>query len=218
MTYFFKNIPMLYIAFIILLVSKAEAQKTHDSLEYETCIRSNLQHWVNFWKQFDDQFDVSILQFREKNVLKYESRLVWDSVQSSRVSDKSFCFFSPDSNKMADIYSYRYGPLKELPDRKVFISGGEPDTEVKLIDLAKDSIYIFLSSGTPTEYQDACWYDSSTLIVAGCNENDEQLNTYYPFYYILDFENKFILLYKENAHYKPGIRNYIRYKFDVAEE
>jgi len=212
-----NSFSILYLILFLIIIPKAQAQNngTLDSSKCARCIEQKLPEWVSFWKEFNCKFNVYNFYLIRQRYLKYETGLSWNSFQMSRTSDKSLCFFSPDSAKMADIYSYRYGIARK--NGKVILKGGEPDSQIKLIDLVKDSIYMFLTSGTPTEYQDACWFDPSTLIVTGCGEIHE-LRVCRPFYYVLDFANNIVAFYNGNVTGDPKARNYIKYKYSITNE
>jgi hypothetical protein len=80
--------------------------------------------------------------------------------------------WSPDSNYILDYGSYGSVKVKDNKTGNTKIEGGEPDTEVSLINPKTKTRTRILFFGPGTNVSDARWLSASQVAILGTDEND----------------------------------------------
>lgn len=145
-------------------------------------MRKNVSDWSRFhleefWS--DDSLEAKAFQPEKDFYKDYASVLRW----------------SPDSSYVLDFGSYGHVRVTDHASGKTRLEGGEPDTEVALIDPKSNIKTRLLFFGPAATVFDSRWLDSSQVAVIGTYDenNDNHPDT---IMWIIDAKDKFFRKYK----------------------
>ena len=99
--------------------------------------------------------------------------------------------WSPDSSSILDIGSYGFVPVKNSKG-EINIEGGEPDTEVALIDTEKEKRTRLLYVGPSTTIVDGYWLSKDELVILGTFKDEAKTDT---LMWMVDLQAKLFRLY-----------------------
>jgi hypothetical protein len=127
----------------------------------------DLLKWSQRMSKKDSSF--SITHFRKNGEEHLQSQ---PAISYSREDWKAFLpylVFSPDHSRAIDLYSYGNIAVKK-PDDTDSLEGGDPDSEVSLVDVATKHKQRLLFAGPGTVFQMAAWIDDSTVLITGTSD------------------------------------------------
>ena len=135
------------------------------STEFLDTFSSNLKPWL---EQTLKKPDAHLKDF------KYADNWVEDSLVISKQNlDKDFLksyeavlVYSPDQQKVIDMGTYGT-VINKNKENKTTIQGGEPDTEIAVIDLPTKQRRRIFFSGPGTSVEKGFWMNDSTVVLAG---------------------------------------------------
>jgi hypothetical protein len=110
---------------------------------------------------------------------------------------KPYFIFSPDHSSAIDLYSYGTIPEKQ-PDGSVKLEGGDPDSEVSLVDIKTRHKRRLLFGGPGTVFQQAAWVDDSTVIITGTSDANENNQTQ-PVLWKINLRDSTLISYNYDA-------------------
>ncbi len=120
-------------------------------------IEKNYPDWIARWKKVNPDFS---LQWQRRNENTGEQEF-------SQKGDGEIGLKSSD-DFIGDLADLNKDLLALSPDKKMAVniySGGDPDTDVKLIDLGKKKSKTILSCGPDCGFNHAFWLDNNTFFV-----------------------------------------------------
>lgn len=163
-----------------------------------------LKEWLEYYKEYS--ISLKDFEFHNQSLLLKISAQV-DTFDFSNDIYEPFYKFSPNGLIALDLTSYNY-PFKKDENNELVYLGGEPDSEVSIMDLKNKIRERLLFVGTVCVIEDAYWINNSQLLIVGqYNETGE--NKYQAVIWFVDLD-KNIIQYFEN-------KNIIKLKCDYLE-
>lgn len=127
----------------------------------------NLIQWSQRMKKKDSQFSVSHFSKAQEEPLQEQpgksfSEEEWKSFQP-------YFVFSPDHTLAIDLYSYGNVSGKKSGD-PTELEGGDPDSEVSLVNVKNRTKTRLLFAGPGTTFQQAAWIGDSVILITGISD------------------------------------------------
>lgn len=117
--------------------------------------------------------------------------------------------YNKDSSKAIDLFSY--GTLLHRKNGRDYIEGGEPDTEVGLIDFRKDSRRRIYFAGPSITLFDAKWINDSIIALAGAHNIDEE--HFHPFVLQMNLAQNKCRLFPYKDTLQLDVKDLLQYRF-----
>jgi hypothetical protein len=117
--------------------------------DYRSIFQVYTANWYDKWAKHDQDF---IDKFTKLGTGDLDFKMEYDLATSS----------------LTDLKPHLYSP-----DRKYYLSvvyGGDPDTQVDLLDVAQGKAKQLMNCGTPCLYENGYWFDTDNFIVVASEE------------------------------------------------
>lgn len=152
---------------------QAEVSASQDSIDYWLDNRVvNWKGWMD--TAFAEPFDVDSLDaFAMDTINAFTTMMTEDRFKQF----SPYFIYSPDKKMAIDMISY--GTILEKDSRGKFqLEGGEPDSEVAIVDIASKVRKRILFVGPSIILKEATWIDNYSIIIVGAMSDDE--GRYFP--------------------------------------
>jgi hypothetical protein len=140
---------------------------------------SSLKRWISFYEKINPNFRLSHFKFQncsKENVLLTQEEEPTNEYLSLY---RTLFVYAPDSSSFIDMDSYNF--LLERDKKGNLIGeGGDPDTEVALVNSTTHTRKRVLFFGPTTYVEDAVWLNKNEVIIAFLSNNDTT-NTFKPY-------------------------------------
>lgn len=170
--------------------------------------------WMNMWQRLDPDFSID-----EFKCLDVEGLGSLPAAAPAGAKFDRMTIPSPDRKRGIDLYSYHWDLSMEKGEVKAEVL--EPDTEVVLLDPARNARTRILFLGTDAGVDDAVWMDDATIAIVGYQdawEGGRPGRTREPLLWIIRLDAGTVSLFggRAAAGYDPG--EYVSRKFALTKE
>lgn len=182
----------------------AIVDSTYDSaLVKFPAVTTALKRWFDFYKKKYPDFDVAAFKRDGASVNSFTSRNEEMSKENLGLY-KNLFIYSPDRSSLIDMDTYNFFLSKDKNGNLVG-EGGDPETEVALVDLKKQTRTQLFYAGPFTVFDDAAWLNQYQLAIAILDGN-EKSNVFVPGITIIDFANNTTIGYRyiKKINVDPG--------------
>lgn len=200
---------MLKNCLLLLITTPAFAFDKPDSLSYANQLEKSTQPWILFWKELNPKFDITKFYISSWTELAPEVESDVNPSKWKNTAYDMFYSYSPDSNYVVDIYTYRM--YISLHNGKVSIGPGEPDSQVELVSFITKKWQRLAFTGSESGFDEVIWADSSTFIVMGYSSVKDEL--YQPDYTVFDLKKRRKIRYSGNVISGEAAKGYVSSKF-----
>ncbi len=162
-----------------------------------------LKRWFDFYRKKYPGFDVAAFKRNGASVNSFTARAEEMSRKDLELY-KNLFIYSPDRSSLIDMDTYNFFLSKDKNGNLVG-EGGDPETEVALVDLKKQTRTQLFYAGPFTGFDDAAWLNQSQLAVAILDGNQKS-NVFVPGITVIDFANNTIITYRyiKKINIDPG--------------
>ncbi|NEM97639.1 hypothetical protein [Pontibacter burrus] len=181
----------------------SEEARIRNRLLSET--RDELKKWFRFYK-LDAHAD-TLFKLREVWEVSLLTFPVNDNWHELYQEHPKLFKPSPDKATVLDIYTYERVFDKKRRG-KLAVAADSPDSEVAIVDPAKEEKTRLMFCGTPCQFDDAWWRSGSEVIVVGLVQETEQ--EYYPTLWHINLDTDTIRQYTATQAANPDMKkNYL---------
>ena len=144
-------------------------------LPVELISSSSLKRWFAFYKNKHPTFNLTDFKFQKCS--KEDSLLTRSGEPDKEYMNlyKSLFIYSPDSSKFIDIDSYNLLLERDKKGRLLGM-GGDPETEVAVVNLKEKTNKRLLFLGPDYLIEDAAWIDQNNIVIAFLTNTIEKTN------------------------------------------
>jgi hypothetical protein len=176
----------------------------HDSLPG---FFSRLRDWESYWKKKFPAFALSKFYAASVSRISNGEETDWtDTFSGARKS--AINFFSPDSAFFAEIYTYRWS--LEVKDKKIYLEGGEPESQVSLTSIKTKKTTYPCMCGSSCYFEDLVWLGPEEFALLGHEEAEGAL--YQGFIERVDLGTNECTVYVSRDFQAVHPADYIKYR------
>lgn len=151
-------------------------------------LKSGLKRWIDFYKNKYSTFKLTDFKFQRCS--KENSLITHEYEPSKEYIDlyHTLLVYSPDNTSFIDMDSYNFLLEKDKKGNLIGM-GGDPETEVALVNLREHTHTRLFYVGSFTIIEEVSWLNQSTLAIAYLTDEDNE-NAYRPNITIIDLNMK----------------------------
>lgn len=168
---------------------------------------SGLKRWIDFYKDQHSTFDLN--NFKFEGCTNEKSSMINEFEPSKEYLDlyKTLLVYAPDSSAFIDMDSYNFFLERDKKGNLIGM-GGDPETEVALINLNDHTHTRLMYVGTTTIIEDVQWINKTKVVIVYLEADNE--NVYYPNIIIIDLNTSQSSLFKSSTKIdENSIHNYL---------
>jgi hypothetical protein len=188
--------------------------KHYDTIkDFSFLQNTSLKRWIDFYKTKYPGLNLN--SFKLQNCIAVNPDSLWtrDDDPTKEYFDlyKTLLVYSPDKTMFIDMDSYNF--LLERDKKGNLIGmGGDPETEVALIDIKRKTNKRLLYNGPSTIIEDAAWIGGDKIAI-GYLSDENNLHVYNQYLLLIDLTKKTFSFYENSL--KIGTENIHDYLFNV---
>ncbi|MCW3083400.1 MAG: hypothetical protein JWP12_766 [Bacteroidetes bacterium] len=177
---------------------------TYDSaLVKFPAVTTALKRWFDFYRKKYPDFDIAAFKLDRASTNSFTSRSEEMSKKNLELY-KNLFIYSPDRSSLIDMDTYNFFLSKDK-NGNLIGEGGDPETEVALVDLKAQTRTQLFYAGPLTGFDDAAWLNQFQLAIVSLDGNGKQ-HTFVPCITVIDFANNTTIGYRyiKKINVDPG--------------